>query len=185
MTEKQMFVLVLRLSGVWTMLQCVMAIPWGVSFLMKLAGLIPLESGSFQFPTDYMWTELLRVPTYFLFGFVLLTKAPLIASFLLWFSNVEEQPLRQSVDAVSLERIALQVLGFYALLQALPFVSGLIASMILKTSRNDDLPYNTSTACYAVAAFALIFGARRISRLLTPEDEHGPPEKRIDGEHPV
>ena len=178
MTEKNLFVLVLRLSGMWTLLLGVTAIPWGVSFLLNLSGFIPSESGALQFPAKYMWAELLRVPTYFLIGFVLLTKAPLIASFILWFSNAEDRLLSQSVDAVSLERIALQVLGFYALLHTIPFLSSGIAAGIQGTE--GDVQQKTATVCYAAAAFALIFGARRITEWLTPAEEQRPPDAEND-----
>ena len=174
MTEKNLFVLVLRLSGMWTLLLGVMAIPWAISSLMKVSGWIPSDPGSFELPADYIWAELLRVPTYFLIGFVLLTKAPLIASFILWFSNAEDRLLSQSVDAVSLERIALQVLGFYALLHTIPFLSSGIAAGIQGTE--GDVQQKTATVCYAAAAFALIFGARRITEWLTPAEEQRSPD---------
>ena len=176
MNARELFVVLLRVVGLFFLLWAIEGLPVAVgqavvflqqrAFLQQSAG-GPQAAWYMVWMVSYATTPIVRA----IVGFVLLVSAPRIGS---WFyphrSEETEPPNAASVGAGDVYRVASFLLGAYMLVLAVP-PAARVATVLMGDSRTGPggygfLPDLVQACVFSVCAVGFMFGASGIAQLL-------------------
>lgn len=174
MTDRQFLALFLRIAGVWALIAGMAGLPTAVAAFLQLSGL-NVWGPEATFPPHLVLTYFLHPFIYFAVAVALLVLARPLSSMLSDTTAPDEPPFETPINLAGLYRVGLQLLGFYALTKAVPWIARVIAlSVELGLTREmfqSSIGERVQLGMYVLLGAVLIFGARVIAdRLAHPRD---------------
>lgn len=181
MTAKEIFVLALRVVGLWAAIHGVIGLPATIAGIFYAFG-FGAQSVDF-YPAYTMIVFYVPPVIYCVVAIVLLLFAPRLASFFYREQAVHDSVRANSANLTDVYRIAAQLLGIYAFLQVVPSLAKTMVWFASSEARQFRTANGTEIVqgiLYLACSVYLICGSRRIAGWLVKIRTYPEPK---DGEH--